>query len=412
MIDLSKNATCGIRNRFFLNPFYLFGTIWALSCLGYTQSLFSIYPSIDPDNFFFFAILVCISFLLGLVFDRCVLKKLNLSFALTYFAKPPVYLFFLCLLFVAVGFAINKSFPVVNVLAGNIHSYGKFEIPYFNTFYVSLFVILNLRASLCFVYGQKKYRGFCLAMIAFVYFYFLLLYSRGMVLYCLVSSVLAFVSKIKLTPFRVILIVIAAVFTAYIFSGLGNLRNGSAWSDSSVVMSLSAMRDDSSYLSPFAGAISYAETPLGNLLYNIPRAQELTLEKALYILLPDFVSKRLFPDIALTMSLPSPALTVGTMFAQSAVAGGLAGILLQFGEMCILFFLLPWLTKKKPDISLMITLNLSAISVFSVFDNLLLLWGFSFSIVLLFAVSFFYHPRNKIKEVYSIYGLLCSNGTI
>jgi|GEM_PF-3042834 len=413
MILLPKGDLCGIRNRYFLNPFYLFGTIWAFIVLFYRLSLFTIYPGLSTNSFFFFAALIVGSFILGYLFDRCVLKKLSRELIRFYVAKPPLPLFFACLAFAVLGLALNRSFPLMRVLSGDIHSYGSFEIPYFNTFYVSLYVILNLRASMSLFYGEKKHRLLSSLMVAYVYFYFFLLYSRGMILYCLAMTMLVFLSRVKLNPARVLAVFLLVLFVAYLFSGFGNLRNGSSWSDASIVCGLAGLKGEHSYLTPFAGAVVYAETPLGNLLYNAPLPHQLTVEKLLYILLPDFLAKRLFPDLKLTLELPSPALTVGTMFAQAVTAGGTIGILIQYLEMALLFFVLPLATRKNTDLSLMVTLNLSVISIFTVFDNLLLLWGFSFSIVLLFFVSFFYHGRHKIrKEVYQVYEMVCVNRSL
>lgn len=393
-----------IKNRFVLNPFYWFGAIWLLVLLLFLFPFFTNYPPLEVGTFSFFLLLIAVSFVLGRVFDKKILRRLNFTLRFFDLTTPTRILFLISLFCIALGFAINKTFPLIEVLKGSIHNYGDFEIPYLNTFYVSVIVVLNLAASINFTYFRKKES---ILLVLYSLFFFFLLFSRGMMIYLAMQTAVVILSRIKLRKVYVPILLALVLVGNFLFNGLGNIRNGSSWFDSTIMMDLASFNPSlRNTLSGFSWLISYAETPLGNLLANLQKPDNSWIE-LVYSILPDFISTRLFSGVSIEFLLPNPVLTVGTMFMSGAKAFGYLGVLIVFAEMCAVFFFGPYLLRNRPRELFLLVPNLVAISILSIFDNILLLWGFSFSLILICCIALFDKNRLSLSQGGQAYVCLC-----
>lgn len=398
-----------MKKSVFFNPFYLFSISWAIVFAGYLFSFFTKYPSYTTADIFLFLIIIISSFIFGKIHAKTKITKPSLTtIDKLKLDKSTRILFFITLIFVFVGLAINKHFPIYRVLVlGDSSAYGDFQIPHFNTIYIALFIILSIESSIGLFYGNKKRRKVYFFYLVYTYIYFLLLYSRGMIIYLACGTAIVWLSKWKKSLKNVLLLLFFIFVAAVGFNILGNIRNGSSWNDSTILKNLVSWNkkyDSIDFLSHF---ISYMETPIGNLVFQVSQPIN-SFRQLLNSLLPDFIANRTMStnaSLSIAPPLVNPAITASTAFSKAAWSYGYFGVLLSFVEIMLSFFVLPKLVRTNLS-KFLISVNLGMIAVLTPFDNLLLLWGFSFSLLVIIFIDLIYRLNTSqipTRNLYTYY---------
>lgn len=385
--EVSFDVQRKISLRIVLNPFAIFSAVWILVPLVHLMDLTLVYPALDVKTGLFLFAMVLISIGLAFFYDRKFLKERQYVF---FENSKPSYLLIIALYVMTVLECIySKQVPLFNIRK-SMSSYKDFGIPMVSFFVNLVFFALDGMSSVKLIYGDKESFKGNLLVVFLTWFRFVLLYSRGNVLICVLITALVFLSRQKLTHRLVILMVLAALIGLLGFNALGNIRMNSKWNDSSQIIAIAQIRPQYYWLSSFSWDLVYIDTPLGNLLYNIKNVPpEYSASGLLSQLLPDFLSKRIFPQYDSSLFLAIENLTVSSMFAGGYKYGGYFGMFLSFVELCAFILLFAYLTKDSFKEFLAVSASLSVAAFMSFFDNPISVSGCSFFVVFLFLFKFF-----------------------
>lgn len=389
--DKVKNNV--LRNKFFLNPFYIFSFIWTIIVLLYSLNILTIYPRMPAKLLLFFVSIILMSLIFGYIYKKRYLSKSHIVCSIN--DKPLRMLFFVCLIGFVIEIIYTGSIPLITVLKGDTSTYASFGITSFTFVVVSATIGLEALSSIKWIYGKKhKKENFLISM--FPILRFILVYSRGLLILCLAIIALPFLAKIKITFTKVVAFLIVLVIGALGFNAFGNLRVGSSWSDSSYIMNITNFNDEYSCLSPFSWVLTYVLSPTGNLAYNVSNnLATYDMRGVLSQLLPDVLSKRLFSGYTSDIPLPQPGLTVSTMFSGSYKYMGFLGMYLSFFELVLLIFIFTELSKRNDVSFVAIMSSLSIITALCFFDNMIHYSGYSFFLFFIIGYSFFSKKPNR-----------------
>lgn len=364
-----------------LNPFYWFALTWIVVLLIHCLNLTTIYPALNIEMFLFLSLTIVLSIILGIIFNKKFLIKL--SFINLKKSNPSRILILIGYSLTFLEIIYSKQIPLLNIRS-SMSSYKDFGIPTLSFAITSFFVYLNTLTSAKWVYGNKEERIPNLLILLMINFRFLLVYSRGGILTCLLISFVIWLSKRKFT-FKLILLFLAlAIIGLYAFNILGNIRMNSKWNDSSKIIQIAHLRSEYYFLKDFSWGLVYIDTPLGNLLYNQQNIPvEYSFQGLLSQLIPDYISKRIWPQYDSSLYLPIENLTVSSMYAGGFKYGGFFGMFLSYLELSVFIFIFAYLCRKNSKHFLACCGGLTIIAAMTFFDNTISFSGSSFYMVYL-----------------------------
>lgn len=370
-----------VKNTIVLNPFFWFSAIWLIVLLLYLMNFCEIYPTIDLGLLFFFLVIIICSFIFCYIYQKKFLKP-NFCFTLKN-TKPNYLLGTICLLTFLVEVAYSKKIPLLDTLAGDGGSYYEFGLPSLTFVFVSLRIALVVLSSAKLIYfKENRLQNFILLIIPCIIF--LLTYTRGILFFSLMIVVLIWFSKYKLSFKTLVILFLLVLMGCFVFNILGNIRQSSPWYDSSYLINISGFRFGDTVLSHFSWIIVYLVSPLGNLNFNVLNsAQNLNFFGLISQLIPDFLSKRIFPEFTSEISLVQPGLNVSSTFAGVFKYGGILGMYIGFIELVIFIFLIAKITLKNNTIFIASTASLSAVCIITFFTNPISYSGYSLFILIL-----------------------------
>lgn len=167
---------------------------------------------------------------------------------------------------------------------------------------------------------------------------FVILLNRSMIMYIIIGSFFIYCLSIaRYLIKKSLYIIVAALFSLYIFGYLGNLR--SANGDSTFIPISSGVTDQflkGPVPNEFYWGYLYIGSPLANLQNNITLARDKYSDYTNLVVsefLPDFISKRLQTELSLTpraFEQINPFLNVGTIYSRPYNYAGWGGIILIF----------------------------------------------------------------------------------
>lgn len=371
-----------IRSRFILNPFFWFDFVWALILLIHSLGITTLYPALPTSFLVFFVTILILGVVFGKIYDTRYLKVH--CDVLIKNDKPSWILTLVCFISFILEVAYSRMIPLIEVFHGNTSSYANFGIPHFTFAAVSLTLALDAITSVKFFFGQQ-HKASNLLILLFCYSIFILSYSRGILIFSLLISLVVLVSKIRFSFKVLIALIILAVIGSLIFNILGNIRQHAAWNDSSFIMTLAGFDPRYNFLKSFSWVITYVDTPLGNLCYLYYHVTpEGSLTGLASQLIPDFLAKRILPSYNATIPLSSDGLTASSMFAGLYKYFGLPGMFLGYAEMVLVFFVSAHITRNNTQYFLATSAGLSMIAAMSFFANMVTYSGYSFFLFFIF----------------------------
>lgn len=384
-----------LKTRFFLDPFYIFATIWAAILLIHSLNLNTVYPPLTWQLWLFFLVVIMTSFIFGYLYDRFYLR--HFSLVLLRKDKPSYFLMVGCVLaFLLAVYANDRTLPLMGVLHGNPYAYNHFGIPTFTPMAVSFTLALNAVSSVKLMYGREHRLGNLIGvLVAFMIFF--LSYSRGCLIVAGLTFAFVFFSRYRFSWVSILAIIILGILAMLAFNAFGNLRQQYAWNDSTYIMHLSGFRYPNSILRHFSWSLVYIDTPLGNLAYNyknVPPTYD--IKGLLSQLLPDALGKRLFPGYDSALELAQPALTVSSFWAGGYKFYGLLGMAVQYIEGVLVIFLLGKLTRDNTKLFLSVSAGMTMLCALTFFDNTFTYSGFAFFVVLL-VLSRIYKGKDNLS---------------
>ena len=392
MIKVFKSR---VRNKFILNPFFWFTLIWIVVLSVHGLSISRTYPQASLPMIVFFVIVLLLSVVLGVVYHLVFLKKLNYSPVLN---SRPSYAFIIFSFVVLLAEILySKQVPLLGALRGQSNAYREFGIggiTFLNTTFVFFISIIS---SVKLIYGDKKNRWGNLLVFALCLLRFVAIYSRGSLAFCLIILVLVFASKHKIGFFTILLLVVLAIVAMRVFNALGNIRMGSPWNDSSIILKLARVNSQYYPAKDYIWTLIYIDSPIGNLLYNEANVPvDYNFAGLVSQLIPDFLSKRIFPNYDSSLYLAIPGLTVSSMFAGSYKYFGYLGMSLAYIEFVAFIFITSLIVRKNNKYLIGASTALSFIAIMSFFDNMVVYSGYSFYLLYIVIARFIEKDDNLL----------------
>ncbi len=384
-----QNMKC----RFIVNPFFWFTFVWTLILLIHTLNMLEIYPAAPTELFIFMIGILLLSVVFGVIYQKVFLKG-RTQIALDN-DNPNWVWIIACLGGFILEVLYSRMIPILEVFKGNTSSYQEFGIPHFTFVIVSMTIALTGIASVKLFYG-KEHKGIHIATILMCLGIFLLSYSRGILIFAFLIVLAVFLTKIRFSLSTIVFLIVLAVIGSILFNAAGNIRQNAAFNDSTYIMDIAGFKDEYRFLSPFSWVITYVDTPLGNLCYNFVNVEPLNDTTGLLSqLIPDFISKRIFPNYNSSLVLVQPGLTASSMFAGGYKYYGLLGMFLSYIELVALVFICAFVTRKNTKIFLATTASLSIMAAMTFFDNMVTYSGYSFFLIFYIIYRFFAHDDTE-----------------
>ncbi len=365
--------TCNkkIINAWMLNPFLYYAVFWATSLLLYIISPSKINFDLDEGLLIFLLSTIILSSLFALMFDN---HFKNRSYIFRFYPQKKIVTIILIILYIS-EFAYSKTVPA---FSGS--TYKNFGIPTLHVIIATFSIYYSIKNFFQFITFRQPA---CLINYLIVISYFILIFSRGTLLYiAIVSAILTFYDK-KIRTKYIFSLIILSVLVCWIFGITGNIRSGYKWNDSSMILNFAQIDyDGHSIFAPFFWVEEYLTCSLRNLNYNIINfSPNYSLLGQLYNTIPDFISKRILDGYGVSPKLVFPAFTTCTMYTSVYYSLGYIGMIHNY--LSYLFVYLLYGSSKFSDQGnrLVGFSMLSFVFALSTFDDMMRYSGYSFALV-------------------------------
>ncbi len=355
VLRLSKNTPAtepgGSQSVVFLNPWLIYAFIGSTVVFLYSLGWSALYAPLEPGLLFFFVATIVVSAVMGARLHPR-LRALPPEGPPTETHKAPTWVTAVVVTGFLGQFAYLGHAPLIdNLILHTGYEYGDFPgIPGLTvllvTFSIFYSTLLAYRASRAV--GRRRV-SLAVQFIA-IQSMFMLLLSRQAILLCLIMAGFIFLSRTRLTGRRIIVAVVAALFVMYGFGGLGNLRSGSGFSDSSYIIQFSMVTEDYPTGMPgqFLWSYMYAVSPLGNLNDLVGNVQpSYSYSDMLVNMFPDYLTKRLFPDFDPTTPLTVPYFNVSTGYAAAWKFNGYLALWVMYLSVMVIASWAPRLARPS-----------------------------------------------------------------
>lgn len=373
------------------NPFFLYSLVWLGTILLYHLEISNLYPKLSIELRFFVYFSIFVSFLFGLFYKKDIKNKKSSIINKNY----TFICIFICISFV-LEFFIEGKIPLMETIKKTGYTYMDFKG--IKSFHV-LICTYNFYNTICVFnnYMFTKNKRYLIYTL-FGLIPYILLYQRGpfiMLCFCLFLVWLIYTYKVK----TIIKIGILGIIFLYIFGITGNIRHYYKWNDTRMIKQIAQIETKENILDPFIWGYVYITSPLGNLEYNLKRSDPLYNIKS-YIcdtLLFDAISKRINYEKNKS-KLMIENLTVSTAYTNSFLYYGKFGMYLAF---CIYMFSCMLYLKilKGKKYWIVGVVIISIINIFSIFDNMYIFSGLSFSLIYPICGIFFEKIKHTIKNI-------------
>lgn len=310
--------------------------------------------------------------------------------------------------FIVLGFLLEflyfRNIPLFFILKGKAYDYRTFGIKSFHVFLVTFISFYSVYVFHVFLSTKKrKYIIIYLLMLTMP----LLIYSRGMFLLILSSSLFVYLFSIRKLRFKFIVIsVLLILILFYLFGLAGNIRcshqagRTENITSSDIILAIGDAKDafrKSAIPKVYFWAYIYISSPLANLQKTITETDptDLTFNRFLLFInseiLPDFASKRISRFLRIekvNIEQITPELSVSTVYARSYVHLNWLGLVLMFSFTMFASFLYIILLTRKNVFSVTGIALLNTLIFFNIFSNMFSFSGMSFQLVYPLVFSF------------------------
>lgn len=367
-------------SKFILNPFFWFSAIWVVVLIIHSIGICRTYPPLSTSMSIFFAVVIISSFLFGIIYHFAFLKKVDVLFIKK--SEPSWAFIILSYVIFLAEFLYCKQIPLIAIFRGQAEAYKEFGIPSITFLNTTFVFFISIITSVKLIYGNKANRMQNLGVFALCLLRFIITYSRGSIIFCGVILLLVFVSKHRISFWVILFLIITLLVGLRVFNALGNIRMGSPWNDSSIILKLARVQDRFYVIKDYIWTFVYIDSPIGNLLYNEANfAIEYSVDGLISQLIPDVLSKRIFPDYGNQLHLAIPGLNVSSMFAGTFKYYGYLGMSLAYIELVATIFIVTLICKGNKKYLLSSMVSFSFIMIMSFFDNMLIYSGYSFYLI-------------------------------
>ena len=385
-----------VRTAAFLNPLFVYSVMWSLVLLAYQLGWSRIYAPLNSGLFLFFVATIVISAGLGVVLQRWLDQHRFGESSITSSKCAQAISAVVALAFVA-DFFWGGQIPLLAAFTQDDFAYAEFEgIPVLHV----VIVTFSFFYAACLAYAWSRSTGrrrhVILAQLLLILSMHLLMLSRQAVLLILLMWALFYLSSERLSFRRLLAAGVIGIGVAYLFGCIGNVRNGLAFNDNSYIIQLSMVSDSYPDWMPgqFLWAYMYLVSPLGNLngLVSNFAAQQDWGGTAVNVV-PDFISKRVFPDFDASTPLVVDYFNVSTGFATAWKFGGFVGLWATFGVLIVIVMLFALIVRGP--LALPTLAILCGMTAFMFFNNALSFSGVSFALAFPLIATSFGHLKDS-----------------
>lgn len=367
-------AKLRIKSPWLINPFLGYGLFWTIAIIFYTISPAKVNLKLDLGLAFFLFVTIIVSYFFAYFFNK---KYKNKVFEVrerkTY---PFIIALIVCYLLEII---YSGQVPLFKTLMGVGSAYKDFGLPMLHVPIVTASIFFGLyNAFLFFVFKKRSY--LCSALI--VLSYFILIFSRGMIIFCAVCCVLLFFIDKKIKVRHVVTVLLLAVVGGWLFGISGNIRSGAAWNDTGTLLQLAKIdANPHGVFSPLYWVEEYIICSLRNLNYNVSFQPNYSFEGFLYTIIPDFIAKRIFVNEN-SAALLVPAFTTSTMYAETYVNLGYGGMWISFFLYMAVAYIFSMIRMRDVACKFVSYSVLFFLFAMSIFDNMMVYSGYSFTLVI------------------------------
>lgn len=327
-----------------LNCFNLYAIVWTTVIILYDLRWSNFCSPLDIRLrlFIYISILICV-FLGYLTRGRLKYKKL------TYDLKPGnMGTIILCFLQI-IEYVYSKNIPLLSViLHGGSYADSTFGIP---TVHVIIYTYATFYCQyLFYAFLNNKNFKYLRNYFIIVFVVYVLQFMRGGLTVCLAISAVMLISTLQhnIKPKHIVIFLIVLFVAIYAFGGIGNIRHGAAWNDSSAFLRFGEINERfPSWLpSQFAWVYSYVVGSLATLNNNVVlNNSNPNLLLFIQSIIPDFIERRIWPNKEnATSILIWQGFTTSTGYFDAYYSGGMVGIYVMF---LILVLLVVFVTNRK-----------------------------------------------------------------
>ena len=316
-----------------MNYCLFYALFWIFELLLYGLNWSDVNEPLDEGLMAFLIITILISLFVGIKYrDLFTFRYIESS---KYRPHTTVVLIITLLFFAE--FVYCRQIPFFSILMGQSVYTSFTGIPVIHVFIVTFATYYSFYCY--YLYESTNERQY-LMHVAVVAFLQVLIFSRVALLILFFEIIALKISKAGgllqiLNPKRLIGLVIVAIVISYGFGVLGNLRCGYEWNDTTVIDMIGKYNDryPDHLSSQFKWVYTYITSPLANLNNGVERRTiDFDLVNYCVNYLPDFISRRLFPDHLSLIPDPLiyPELNAIVGYYNFYYFGGFFGALVMF----------------------------------------------------------------------------------
>jgi len=388
------------------NPFFVYILAFSISLLVYQLGWSNLYPAISFRLLLFLLLTFSYSFLVG----WCVYKDKIIVYSEVRRDKNiPIIASFIALGFL-LEFLYLRHVPLLSILAGWECDYSAFGIKSFHVFLVTFSSFYSVYVFHVFLSTRKrKYLIIYLLMLTMP----LLIFSRGMFVLILSSSMFVYLFRIRKLHFKFIIVTLLLVLTLFYLFGLtGNIRVSHQTgrteniTSSDIILKIGDAKGsfrESIIPKEYFWAYLYISSPLANLQKTIANSDSVDLTFGTLLsfinfdILPDFVSKRISKFLEVKKKKITRIMTasVGTVYASSYVYLNWLGLVLMFSFTMLASFSYIILLRRDNVFFITGIAILNTLILFNMFSNMFSFTGMSFQLVYPLLFSFRGIKRSK-----------------
>ncbi len=366
---------------FVLNPFFIIAASYFLAYSAYLLPFSEVYPKLDfpaaaPGLYF-----ICLNIIAGIIWYLLRLSSvsvnsvpINAQFKINFIGLLS------CVLII-----LELGMYGVPVL-GHV-SYTDFGAPILHVVIVSSLIVLSVSSIIL----NRNYKWFLITLVIAI-----VILNRFLLIFVLVSFLFFHLSNKNFNFKSLFKSFLFISFVIFLFGMIGtwrmaNILDISYWDAQKYILiagNASEIYIETGFPVSFFWFWLYLTSPISNLIYNFELGNHMVntdfITLAAFEFLPQTISKHL-GDYPYDVKLLVEHLNVSSAIAPSFIAIGFLGITLYFVYYAFVFFFFTMILKGLYRYTLI--LILSALSVFMIFFNVIVMPIFIFSIGVLFMLS-------------------------
>lgn len=285
-----------------MNFCILYATIWTIELLLYLLGWSDINQPLTPGVLILIVSTILLSLIWGIknrdLFQFRSLDEIDGLFEKDYSDRLSLMIIILIYL---ISFVYCRQIPLLQVLLkkGDYNSFTGLPIVYLlGATYATYYSFKSY-----YLYEATENKQFLFKTVVVVVLH-ILVFSRVSLMLLLFEVIVLKIAKMGglrkiFNPKRFVIFFVILVLALYLFGVLGNIRCGCKWNDCSVINSIGQFNDSYPAFLPdqFKWAYTYITSPLANLNNGIIKnGVGLDVGNYLASYVPDFLSKRLFPN--------------------------------------------------------------------------------------------------------------------